>query len=302
MALRPHFIHLRRYWYALSLLVILPGLVALLWHKVHDGRFLNWGIDFTGGSLIELRFHRAVELPEIRNVLARYGLEAAEVRQSGPADFLIRTRELTEEEGRAIIGDLDRQLGGATLLRNERVGAKIGSELAAKALTALFLGLILMGIYITVRFEFKQGVAAVVALLHDVLVTVGLLALFWIPVDSSFVPAILTVIGYSINDTIIIFDRIRENMRHIRKGETLEDVVNASLWQTLARSINTVLTVLFMLLALYFLGGSTLRHFILTMLIGVVSGCYSSICNASPVWVDLKLRERRRPQVRPARA
>lgn len=300
--MRPHFIHLRRYWYALSLLVILPGLVALLWHKAHDGRFLNWGIDFTGGSLIELRFNRAVELPEIRSVLARYGLEAAEVQQSGHADFLIRTRELTEEEGRIIIGDLDRQLGGATLLRNERVGAKIGSELAAKALTALFVGLILMGIYITVRFEFKQGVAAVVALFHDVLVTVGLLALFWIPVDSSFVPAILTVIGYSINDTIIIFDRIRENMRQIRKGETLEDVVNASLWQTLARSINTVLTVLFMLLALYFLGGSTLRHFILTMLIGIISGCYSSICNASPIWVDLKLWERRRPQARPARA
>lgn len=293
--------HLRRYWYALSLLVILPGLVALFWHKAHDGRFLNWGIDFTGGSLIELRFNRAVELPEIRGVLARYGLEAAEVQQSGPTDFIIRTRELTEEEGRTIIGDLDRQLGGATLLRNERVGAKIGSELAAKALTALFVGLILMGIYITVRFEFKQGVAAVVALFHDVLVTVGLLALFWIPVDSSFVPAILTVIGYSINDTIIIFDRIRENMRQIRKGETLEDVVNASLWQTLARSINTVLTVLFMLLALYFLGGSTLRHFILTMLIGVTSGCYSSICNASPIWVDLKLWERRRPQARAAR-
>ncbi|MBC7106131.1 MAG: protein translocase subunit SecF, partial [Firmicutes bacterium] len=195
MALRPHFVHLRRYWYALSLLVIVPGLVALFWHKAHDGRFLNWGIDFTGGSLIELRFNRTVELPEIRSALAPHGLEGAEVQQSGPADFLIRTRELSEEEARALIGDLDARLGGATLLRNEREGATIGGELANKALLALAVGLVLMGIYITVRFEFKQGVAAVLALLHDVLVTVGVLALFWVPVDSSFVPAILTIIG-----------------------------------------------------------------------------------------------------------
>ena len=151
-----------------------------------------------------------------------------------------------------------------------------------------------MLIYITYRFEFKQGVAAIIAILHDALVVLGIFSILQLEVDSAFVAAILTIIGYSINDTIIIFDRIRENLKTRRKGETLEDLVNTSLWQTLARSINTVLTVMFVLLALYFLGGTTIKNFVLAMLIGVVSGAYSSIFNASPVWVDLKLREKRK--------
>ncbi|MCL6561105.1 MAG: protein translocase subunit SecF, partial [Firmicutes bacterium] len=142
--------------------------------------------------------------------------------------------------------------------------------------------------YITIRFEFKQGVAAVVALLHDALVVLGVFSLFQIEIDSAFVAAVLTILGYSINDTIIIFDRIRENIKLKKVTGPLEDVINTSLWQTMARSINTVLAVLFVLLALYFLGGSTIKNFTLALLVGVTSGAYSSICNASPIWYDLK--------------
>jgi len=283
-----HFIKLRKIWYAISLLVILPGLASL----VLQG--LNWGIDFKGGNLIEVRLEQDVRIEQVRNVVEKLGYGAARnIQQSGANDFIIRTRELTEAESEKLISTLEDDLGSVVLLRNERVGPKIGRELTFKAIWALLIASALMLIYITFRFEFKQGVAAIIALLHDVLVVLGIFSLWQIEVNSAFVAAVLTIIGYSINDSIIIFDRIRENMKMRKKGESLEDLVNVSLWQTLARSINTVLTVVFVLVALYFLGGTTIKTFVLAMLIGVTSGAYSSIFSASPVWVELKLLENR---------
>ena len=288
-----HFIRLRKLWYALSILIILPGLISL----VLQG--LNMGIDFTGGNIIEVRFDRPVAVDKIRGTMADQKLEASRgIQKSGGADYLIRTRHLTPDENDKLLASLEK-LGKVTILRNESVGPVIGRELTFKALLAIVVASVLMVIYITIRFEFKQGIAAIIALLHDVLVVTGIFSLFRIEVDSAFVAAILTVIGYSINDTIIIFDRIRENMRSRAKGEELEDLVNTSIWQTLTRSINTVLTVVFVLTVMYFLGGSTIRNFVLAMLIGVVSGMYSSICNASPLWVDFKLLEKR-GKTRPA--
>ncbi|MDP3044615.1 MAG: protein translocase subunit SecF, partial [Bacillota bacterium] len=173
---------------------------------------------------------------------------------------------------------------------NEKVGPTIGRELAQKAVLAVIAASLLMVAYISWRFEFKQGLAAIAALLHDALLTLGIFSLLYIEINSAFVAAILTILGYSINATIIIFDRVRENLKDAKKGDKLEDVVNTSLWQTLARSINTTLTVMFMLLALYFLGGATLKTFILAMIIGVTSGTYSSVFFASSVWIDLKRR------------
>lgn len=279
---RFHFIRLRRYWYALSLLVIIPGLVSLF------TRGLNLGIDFTGGSLLDLKFDRAVETREVRRVLADFDLEKSPIQKSGPQTFLIRTRTLDEKESTDLINALDKRLGGLTVLRSEKVGPVIGKELTRKAVLALVVASVLMLLYITIRFEFKQGVAAVVALVHDGLVTLGIFSLFQIEIDSAFIAAILTVLGYSINDTIIIFDRIRENIKNRKLTGPLEDIINTSLWQTMARSINTVLAVLFVLVSLYFFGGSTIKNFVLALIIGVTSGAYSSICNASPVWYDLK--------------
>jgi len=280
--LRLHFIRLRFIWYALSLLVILPGIISLA------TRGLNLGIDFTGGSLLDVRFARAVETREVRQVLADFGLEKSLIQKSGPSSFIIRTRALDENESGKVVAALDSRLGGMTLLRNEKVGPVIGKELTQKAILAVLIASVLMLVYIAIRFEFKQGVAAVVALLHDALVVLGVFSLFQIEVDSSFVAAVLTILGYSINDTIIIFDRIRENIKTKRVTGPLEDVINVSIWQTMARSINTVLAVLFVLVALYLFGGSTIKNFVLALIVGVLSGCYSSICNASPLWYDLR--------------
>lgn len=282
-----HFIKLRRYWYILSLLIIIPGIISLFF------RGLNFGIDFTSGSILEVRFKENVTVQEVRGALKDLGLEKSSIQASGGEDFIIRTKELSQEEESRLIRILKDKAGELNVLRSDRVGPVIGRELTQKAILALVIASALMLVYITIRFEFKQGIAAIVALLHDGLVVTGIFSLFQFEVDSAFIAAILTILGYSINDTIVIFDRIRENLRLQKKGESLEDIVNVSLWQTLARSINTVLTVIFVLLALYFLGGSTIRNFVLAMLIGVSSGAYSSIFNASPLWVDLKLIERR---------
>ncbi|MCL6479407.1 MAG: protein translocase subunit SecF [Peptococcaceae bacterium] len=290
-----HFLKYRRIFYVLSILVIIPGLISLFVQG------LNLGIDFTSGSILEVRFDQAVPAEKVREIVKNQGIDAGRIQQSGDREFLIRTGQITQDEGKKLMEAFNGSIGKAELLRNEYVDPIISTELFWKALGALAIASVLMVVYITIRFEFKQGIAAIIALLHDALVVIGIFSLFRIEVDSAFIAAILTVIGYSINDTIVIFDRIRENMRMRKKGQSIEDLVNLSIWQTLARSINTVLTVMFVLLALYFLGGATIKTFVLAMLIGVASGAYSSIFNASPIWVDLKLMEKRE-KMKPARA
>lgn len=276
-----HIIKLRKIWYAISLAIILVGAVSLI------TRGLNLGIDFTGGNLIELKFNKPVTVQQLNTSLAEYKLEDSKLQSSGENTYLIRTRALSQTESDKAVSGISEKLGGATMLRNELVGPVIGKELTQKAIIALAVASVLMVIYVTWRFEFLQGIAGILALLHDVLVMVGLASVFQIEIDSTFVAAVLTIVGYSINDTIVIFDRIRENMRQNRKEE-LPDLINKALWQTMSRSINTVLTVVFVLVALFFLGGSTIHGFVTLLLIGVISGCYSSIFNASPIWYDLR--------------
>ncbi|ACX52381.1 protein-export membrane protein SecF [Ammonifex degensii KC4] len=286
--MRLHFVRWRFLWYALSLAVILPGLVSLFL------RGLNLGIDFTGGSLIEVEFHRPVEIAEVRQVMASFGLQDALIQKSGTSVFLIRTRPLEEKQSQEVVKALEQKIGPLTLLRSEKVGPVIGKELTRKAFLASGLSLVILLIYLAIRFDFKQGVAAIIGLVHDVLVVLGIFSIFQLEVDSSFVAAVLTTLGYSLHDTVIVFDRIRENIKIRKLSEPLADVINLSIWQTLTRSINTVMTVLFVLVALYFLGGSTLRNFVLALIIGVISGAYSSVCDASPIWYDLKRWEEKR--------
>lgn len=279
-----HIIRMRRNWYILSLVVIAAGIISLA------TRGLNLGIDFTGGNLAELKFNQTVTEQAVRSSLAEIGLERTVIQKSAPDQVIIRTAVLTEEEGAALIAHLDAKFELQEVLRNEKVGPKIGAELTQKALLALLAASVLMVLYITWRFEFKQGIAAVAGLLHDALVTLGLFSILYIEVNSEFVAAILTILGYSINATIVIFDRVRENLKETKKNESLGDLVNTSLWQTMARSISTTLTVLFMLLALFFLGGATLKPFMLALIIGVTSGAYTSVCLAGSLWVDLRCR------------
>jgi preprotein translocase subunit SecF len=180
------------------------------------------------------------------------------------------------------------------VLRVEKVGAVIGSELTRQAALALLISWALMIVYITYRFEFKFAVSGIAALLHDILIVMGVFSLLHKEVDASFVAAILTIVGYSINDTIVIFDRIRENLKTYKKSDGLEELVNRSIWQTMTRSIYTVLTVVFATGALYLFGGETTKNFTLALLIGFASGAYSSIFNASQIWVTWRLYDEKR--------
>ena len=280
----------RKLWYFLSLCVIIPGIVSMF------VKGFNFGIDFTGGTIIELRFEKAASIAEVREVMKGYNLDNSMIQLSGDAsdatearDVMIRTVDLEENDRKAIMASLKDKLGGYVVLREEKVGATMGSELLMNAAMATLLSWLLIVAYVSFRFEFRFGIAAVLALVHDVLVVLGVFSILQKQVDSSFVAALLTIVGYSINDTIVIFDRIRENLRlHFRRGGDVVELANRSIYQTLTRSLYKVLTVLFTTFALYWFGGDTTKDFSFALLIGFFSGCYSSIFIASPLWVTLR--------------
>ena len=280
-----HFIHLRKIWYIFSGVLIVIAIASLCVQG------LNMGIDFTGGSMLAIRAGDSATIEQVREVMGEFGLEAATIQRSDENDYIIRTKELSEEESKDLLQAMEERFDEFTLLQNERVGPVIGKELVRSAFLALGVAAILMIGYIAWRFELKQGIAAVISLAHDVLIVVGVFSLLQFEVNAQFIAAVLIIIGYSINDRIVIFDRIRENMLYRKKGEDLAEVINNSLWQTMARSINTGLTVIFILLALFLLGGSTIKNMTFALLVGVVIGIYSSVSNASPLWYDLKRLE-----------
>ena len=280
----------RKIWYILSLLVIIPGIFCMF------TRGFNFGIDFTGGTIIDLRFDKEVAITEVRDVLKEYKLDNSTIQLSGDTssataakDVMIRTGDLEENERKAVMASLKDKLGNYTMLREEKVGAVIGSELVWNAIWATLLSWVLIVLYVSFRFEWKFGIAAVLALVHDVLILLSVFSLLHKQLDSSFVAALMTIVGYSINDTIVIFDRIRENLRiHFRRGGDVEQLANRSVYQTLTRSLYTVVTCLFTTFALYWFGGETTRDFAFALNVGFLSGCYSSIFIASPLWVTFR--------------
>ena len=303
----------RYLYFGISLLVIVPGIIALiLWG-------LPLGIDFTGGSLLEVQFASG-QPPSITNVISLYNsLSTAQVDISNPvvqpvgSDSLsIRSKEMNDTMKSQIVAALKDQYGGGqevAITNFTQVSAVIGQEVAIRAAGAVALAALAILIYITIAFRgvqhaFRYGTAAIIAMLHDVLVVIGMEAIIghvmgW-QADSLFLTALLTVIGFSVHDTIVVFDRIRENSNLYRKVD-YETVVNHSIVQTLDRSINTQLTVMITLLALALFGGISIRHFVVILLIGVFSGTYSSIFNASPILVVWENREwrnwfRRKPE------
>ncbi len=292
-------------WFAISGLIIIIGMS--FWAT----RGLNWGIDFTGGSLLRYQFEQPLAsdpaqdvevIRQTRQLLESLGLGKSQIQVADDNQIFIRTPQVAnDEEARARDAKIEAGLaelfsdraGDIQSLGRETVGPIIGKMLTKSAIEALTLGILLILIYITVRYEFRFAVAAVIALLHDTAVLVGTMAILHTELNTWFVAALLTVLGYSMNDTVVIFDRIREN-RGLHRRAPLGDVVNASLLQTMARSINTVLTTLFTLIALYALGGATIEGFALALIIGITSGCYSSIFTASPIvvlWYNLSGRK-----------
>ncbi|MDD2234995.1 MAG: protein translocase subunit SecF [Desulfitobacteriaceae bacterium] len=276
----------RYWWFALSLLLLIPGIISLFLQG------LNLGIDFTGGTMLDVSFNQAVTQTAVSETMKSVGLDGKVQLSNGDTSALIRTVPLEEDQRNNLISALQQQFGdfdkGA--LKEDKVGAAMGEELTRNAFWALLIACGLMIAYISIRFQFTYAISGIIALLHDVLVTVGVFSLFQWQIDATFIVAILTIFGYSINDTIVIFDRVRENEARMKRGDSYEDMVDKSVWQTMRRSINTVATVLIALLAVYILGGESTRMFALAMLIGVFSGAYSSIFNASQLLVELKQR------------
>ncbi|REJ37202.1 MAG: protein translocase subunit SecF [Bacillota bacterium] len=284
----------------LSAVLVVLSLISL------GVRGLNLGIDFTGGTLLERQLGRPVTADDVRQVLASPQLADLDVAGAviqpldDPHDVLIRTRPLSSQEIERVDAALGDAFGSVEILRTELVGPVVGAELVRRALLAVALASLGILVYVSLRFEFKFAVAAIAALLHDAIIATGVVSALGVEVNSPFIAAILTVIGYSLNATIVIFDRVRENLR-IRKGESLFDLLNRSLNETLARTIHTSATTLLALVTLFIFGGSTLRDFILVLLVGLTVGTYSSMMVANPLWWLWKEREeRRRAEASPA--
>lgn len=278
-------------WYFIfSLLVILPGLYFLLTSG------LKLGIDFIGGALLEYHFEKSVYLTELRKVVTDQGVEVGQITTSGDNSYIIRMKSVEQEKVNVITKSLNDKYGKVEERRIENVGPTIGKELQNKALIALTLASIAIVLYIAFSFRkvpkpassWRFGICAIVALLHDVLFVVGVFAILGhflgVEVDTLFVTALLTIIGFSVHDTIVVFDRIRENLiKNI--GKKFTTVANISVIQTLARSLNTSLTLVLVLVALLLFGGDSLKWFVVAFLVGVISGTYSSIFNATALLV-----------------
>jgi len=262
------------------LIVIALGSLAM--------RGLNFGIDFTGGTLIEVGYSQPVDLTEVRGALQGGGFSDAVAQHFGTArDVLVRLPPREGENSASLSTRVLNVLQGASqdqveMRRVEFVGPQVGDELAEDGGLAMLYALIGILIYVALRFEYRFALGSVVALIHDVIITIGFFALFQFEFDLPVLAAVLAVIGYSLNDTIVVFDRIRENFRRMRKGSP-QDVINASVNQTLSRTLMTSGTTLLVVVALYVVGGSVIHNFALALLIGIGIGTYSSIYIASPV-------------------
>lgn len=281
-------------WMGISALVILAGLVFALISG------LNLGIDFTGGTILQIDLGKSFSTQEIREITDEFDKEAS-ITYAGEekSEVQIKTKlDLSRAESMEIFNKFKEKYGLDTedLLSTQKVGPAIGEQLKKQAVISLAAAAVGMLLYITYRFEFKFGVVATTALLHDVLVVLAVYAILQIPINTSFIAAILTIVGYSINATIVIFDRIRENRGFMKKGTSLADLVDLSINQTMARSINTSLTTLFTIGMIYILGVSAIKEFALPLIVGIVAGTYSSVLIAGPLWAIWKGREK--PRVR----
>jgi len=285
----------RRYLYfTLSAIVIIPGLIAMLISLIQFGTPLKLSIDFTGGALQELRFERPVQPAEVRQVFVNRGYGDTTVQTAGDGrNAVIRSKFLDEEAKTQLQADLRDAIGPFEELRFEAVGPTIGGEVTRAAGIAVLAAALVILAFIWWAFRkvpnsFRYGICAIIAELHDVLVITGLfslagLLLNW-EADALFLTAVLTVIGFSVQDTIVVHDRIRENVPK-RRGEDYETIVNRSLLETLHRSLATQLNAIFVLIAILFFGGATIKQFVAVLLVGLLSGTYSSIFNAVPLLV-----------------
>ncbi len=294
------FMGARKVAISVSLALVLLGLGSMAYNKVTTGKLFNYGVDFAGGTLVQLRFEEKANLDRLRSALKKAGLKDVVIQDFGsPREVLIRM-----EKSSASLKGLQDQVAEAVknyypdnpfeVRRVEMVGPKVGRELKEKGLEAIIYALIGILLYVSWRFEVRFALGAVVALFHDVTITAGVFALLRKQMDLQILAALLTIVGYSLNDTIVVYDRIRENMA-MKRGEGFVSLVNRSINETLSRTILTSLTTFLAVAALWVLGSEVIRGFAFAMMIGIIVGTYSSIFIASPlvVWWEELRRERK---------
>lgn len=275
----------KKIWFSGSVAIILIGLVMMF------ARGFNLGIDFTGGTLVEINTHKYVAVEEVRALTDGFD-KSATITYAGEDKEIVQIRTTTSMENAQRVELFDKfkekyALENGDLVNSEQFGAAVGKEIQRSAVLSVMIATIFMLIYITFRFQLSYGLAAIIALVHDVLIVLSFYAIFRVPVNSPFVAAMLTVVGYSINDTIVVFDRIRENMKRAKRNAYAE-VAEMSVNQTIARSINTSFTTLLAIAALYVVGVDSIKEFTLPLLAGIGVGTFSSIFIASPIWVMIK--------------
>ena len=293
MKVNLHIIRNIKYYLSVSIVLVVLSIIVFF------AKGLNYGIDFTGGNLFQLKYNdKKITLTEINENLDKLSEKLPQVNSnsrkvqiSEDGTVILRVPELKEEDKKEVLNSLQ-ELGAFNLDKEDKVGASIGDDLKKSAIYSLGIGAILIVLYITLRFEFSFAIGGILSLLHDIIIAVGFIALMGYEVDTPFIAAILTILGYSINDTIVIYDRIRENLkRRHNKNWTLEDCMDESVNQTAIRSLNTSITTLFSVIALLIFGGASLKTFIMTLLIGILAGTYSSIFIATPIVYILNKRK-----------
>lgn len=289
-----------KFWMTLSIALFVAGVISLAVFG------LKLGIDFQGGTLTQLAFEQAPDTVAVAETVKSAGIEHAQIQSAGEKSLIIRTEPQEKAAHDAMIKALQEKFGNVTEEQYTSIGPVIGKELRSRAFLQLLL--VSLGIIFYIAYAFRKvtrpvsswrfGIAAIIALIHDLFIVIGVFSIlghfYGVEVDGLFVTAILTVLGFSVHDTIVVFDRIRENLR-IRAGQSLSEIINNSINQTLIRSLNTTLTVVFVLTALLLFGGETIRWFTAALLIGIIAGTYSSIFVASPIlliWHNWEMRRR----------
>ena len=280
----------KKWWFSLSSILVVLSIISMFVYG------FNFGIDYTGGTILDLQFKQPVTVAQVRDAVdsTNMDLENSVIQlsgvtdQSASQDVMIRMRNLSSDESKLVADKVGSKLGGAEIKRTESVGAVIGSEVTKNAIMNLAVAFIALAAYISFRFEYKIAISALVSILHDLIMVLGFFSFFHLEIDASFLAAILTVVGYSMNEAVVIFDRVRENTRTHRRTDTYEKLAHDSIAQSIHRSIYTLSTVLFACGALHFFGGESTKNFSLVMLIGFISGAYSSICVDTSLWVVWK--------------
>lgn len=313
--MRVDIVKYRWFWIGFSLAILIPGFIAIGMCFVKYGTPIKLGLDFTGGTKLEYKFSQKLELEKVRGILDKHKLggsniQLSKVGEDGSQVLIIRSKAIKERKStqkkssqkEKLDRDLITTFGQFEILSIDTVSPIIGPELLTSGLLALVFTLVGIVLYISYRFKRDYALCAIIALLHDVFILIGLFSIFsliWgLEIDSLFITAVLTVIGFSVHDTIVVFDRIRENSKYLSKNKTFAEIANESINQTLVRSINTSLTVLLTLGTLYLIGGETTKNFVGAMFLGIASGTYSSIFVASALlvwWRELGKRKKVQP-------